>query len=123
MSEDAAKFYISHILRPKRFAVKASSKQEVKLTVLILSSIDSDRKSICLQENGKNSYFNCISFDHYKSTIKQILDKYLRFEAEILSIDKAYEEDFYLLITKSFIENPESLEEKVNLFKLKKNLE
>jgi len=85
-------------------------------------SKNSNKKTICWIDNGKKSFFNCKTQEDLNKIVKSILDKYYKFNFEILTFDKAYEEGLSIEIVSSFISGRDNIQERINLYKLKKDL-
>ena len=120
---NTAKFYLSHVVKSAAFGAETLDGQFLFFCIEIISCIDSDRKSVIYIEGDQKKYFNCPDSESFKNTIKNILKKYKPFPPEILYIDKAYDLKLCYCIIENFLRGETNLQEKIDEYNLKKDLE
>lgn len=124
MNEEEYPYYISHIVRCTNTPIKRVDGKEVNNVFLqIISAHSTSRQSICWVENDKKTFFNSLNLDDTKRIVKVILATYVRFNFEILTLDRAYDEEMSLLMVKGFLNGDQNLQEKIDTYKLNKELE
>lgn len=124
MNEIDYPYYISHVLRFSDPIVQRLDGRKVdKVFLQVISSRKSDKKSVCWGENGNNTFFNCKNEEDFRRTIRIILSSYVKFQFEILTIDRAYEEDLFVIMVSNFLKGEKNLQEKIDGYKLNKELE
>ena len=124
MNESEYPYYISHVVRCSESLVRRTDGRKVeKVFLQVISSRKSSRKSVCWGENGKNTFFNCKDDGDFKRVVKIILSSYVKFQFEILTIDRAYEEDLFVIMVNNFLKGEKNLQEKIDGYKLNKELE
>lgn len=89
------------------------------MTINIITSIDSQRKTIVFVEDFEKSFYNVSSIEEMNKTIKVLLSRYFAFESEILSFDKDYPEDFVQTVISSFIKG-DDVQRAIGLYNLNK---
>lgn len=123
MEENDYQYHVSHIVRCKNGNVKRKNGEKVENFFLqVILSKGGEKRTVCWIENGKKKFFNCKNEEETRTAIKRVLDKYYKFDFEILTLDKAYEEGLSIEIVSSFISGRDNIQERINLYKLKKDL-
>lgn len=116
-------YYVSHIVKPSRGSVTKNNGTIVNnFFIQIIALKSGERKSVCWIENGEKRFFNCKDLEEVKKIVKSILSHYSKFKFEILIFDKGYESELSVAIVSSFV-NGEDVQERINAYNLKKNLE
>lgn len=115
--------FLSHLVKPKLNPVETISGSELYLYIQVVSVEGSEKKAICVIEDEEKEFYNVRSLKEFRSVVHNILKRYKKFEFEILHIDHLYESSLALCIIENFINNEQDLQEKIDRWKLNKNLE
>jgi hypothetical protein len=105
-------FYLSHIIKSSNGFAETLGGEFLYFCIQIISSTDSNKRSVTYIEANEFSF-----------VIKNILKKYKPFTPEILYIDKAYDLGLSYCIIESFLRGETNLQEKIDQYNLKKDLE
>ena len=116
-------FYLSHIIKSSNGFAETLDGEFLYFCIQIISSTDSNKRSVTYIEANEKKFFNCKDDNEFSFVIKNILKKYKPFTPEILYIDKAYDLELCYCIIESFLRGEPNLQEKIDEYNLKKDLE
>ena len=116
-------FYLSHIIKSSNGFAETLGGEFLYFCIQIISSTDSNKRSVTYIEANEKKFFNCKDDNEFSFVIKNILKKYKPFPPEILYIDKAYDLELCYCIIESFLRGETNLQEKIDQYNLKKDLE
>lgn len=121
--EDSLSYYVSHVVKSRTGIVKRKDGSTSAMFSLQVITSSSEKKSVCWIDEDIRMYFNCIGEKSLKTVIADILSYYEKFDFEILTLDRLYDESLSLLIISNFFSGSENLQQKINEHKQSKGLE
>ena len=116
-------FYLSHIVKSSNGFAETLNGEFLYFCIQVISCVDSNKKTVTYIEADQKKFFNCKNDKDFALVIKNILKKYKPFTPEILYIDKAYDLGLCYCIIENFLRGEPNLQEKIEEYNLKKDLE
>ena len=116
-------FHLSHIVKSSNGFAETLTGEFLYFCIQVISCVDSNKKTVTYIEADQKKFFNCKDDKDFNSIVKNILKKYKPFTPEILYIDKAYDLGLCYCIIENFLRGEPNLQEKIEEYNLKKDLE
>jgi hypothetical protein len=116
-------FYLSHIVKSSNGFAETLTGEFLYFCIQVISCTDSNKKAVTYIEANEKKFFNCKDDKDFSFVVKNILKKYKPFTPEILYIDKAYDLELCYCIIENFLRGEPNLQEKIDEYNLKKDLE